>query len=103
MNGTTKKVSLETLYNALFTIGLLILFIGVGQSDQTLAGFEEGALTIVMGVILIAVGGFIYYLKVKLPQSGGPTAAVINDIKPPEQLGLPVVEPAPRDETQEGE
>lgn len=103
MNGITKKISLETLYNALFTIGLLILLIGAGQSDQTLVGFEKGAPTIVMGVILIAIGGFIYYLKVKSPQSEGPTAAVINDIKTPEQLGLPVVEPAPRDETQESD
>ncbi len=65
MKTNTKKISLETLYNLLFTIGVSLILMGVGFIEIGVVEFRQGAETILLGIALIALGVFIYWLKTK--------------------------------------
>lgn len=87
MNGTKKKVTLETLYNTLFTIGIMIL---MGTMALIQDGELDGAITpLIMGISLIIMGAFIYWLKIQEPKETSP----LDDLKTPEQVGLPATKP----------
>jgi hypothetical protein len=68
MNGNGKKITLEGLYNLLFTVGVSLIMVGAGLIEGAGVELSEGLKPISLGIVLIAVGVLIYWIKIKEPQ-----------------------------------
>lgn len=90
MKDTSKRVGLWGLADGIFTIGLLLLTIGVGAIQTDLASLKEGAVTIGLGVGLIVFGVVIYWLKTKMPYNQPHEEPTLPT---PEDLGFPEIHP----------
>ena len=99
MKTNTLKVTLETLYNLLFTIGILTLLMGFGLVESGNVEFDQGAKTMGMGLVLILVGVLIYWIKTKETSTAQPQPT--RSIMTPEEAGLPGITPSEREEVED--
>lgn len=72
MLDTKKKVTLWGLSDAIFTFGLILLAVGVGLIQANGGTLEQSAATIGLGIVLIILGLFVYWIKAKygIPDQG---------------------------------